>query len=1135
MKKARIGLPTIHCESCVKVIDMTVKNLPGIQNKKYDVENRRLDVTFDGGTISAESIVKEINEDAGYEAVLESEEDEEDEPAAVGGSGSNPPTALRDVVGSGSGAPSSDVVESRSKTHVAHSGTSNSNIAVLEIEGMHCSSCAGLIEKSLKKVPGVTDANVNFASEKARVKFDPKAVDVSALEKAVADAGYSAKASAGNDTANEAAKRKRETSRLLWKFWIGAALSLPMVAFMVYDFFPRLPYEPVVMPFSALASLVLATPVVFIIGAEFFAGAWSALKMRTSNMFSLIAIGTATAYFYSLYAYVTYFQETGSILGLHGMKVPNIYFEVAAFLVVFVTLGKYLEAKAKGKASEAIGKLLGLQSKTARVKRGSEFVEVSVDDVRQGDTVLVRPGESVPVDGAVLSGHSSIDESMLTGESLPVEKNAGSKVFAGTMNGRGSFEFRATGVGAETALSNIVRLIEEAQGSKAPIQAVADNVSAVFVPTVIALAALTFAVWYSVIGSSFETALLYFSAVIVIACPCALGLATPTAIMVGTGKGAQNGILIKGGEPLQTACAVNAVVFDKTGTITEGKPKVTDVVSIGKTKEKDLLEIAVALEKRSEHPLAEAVVRYGAEEGVKSLSVEGFEAVVGAGVKGSVNGKTYYFGTKKLLADHGIELGMKALVENLESEGKTAMFLADEKSALGIVAVADTVKPTSKEAVALLKKMGITAYMITGDNARTAKAIAAQVGIENVLAEVLPERKAEEVRKLQASGKTVAMVGDGINDSPALAASDLGIAMGSGADVAMESGGIVILKNDLRDVATAIELSRETVGKIKQNLFFSLFYNVMGIPVAAGVLAVAGVVLKPEFAGLAMALSSVSVVLNSLLLKNFKPRKLNLFSKVAPVVMTAFFIGAFYEFSLLSANGGIAVGTAYAAKNPSLVTDINAFLKTNASKIGFDGRGFPKIMVTSDAFPGGLKFKAGSADFSNGGVIVGSTEAAMMVREGLIKGVGSELKGFFGSGNVRIAGILEPTGTFLDEVHVMDKGTYGKIELGEDLWFNETPTGELKVFYAYDESNVPADLASTINTKKNAYELGGKKYVPAYLGFDETEMMIEEKLISAKFDKLDGFFGNDTVIAGFPKKTHTALDMMHFVPREFKR
>lgn len=587
MKVAKIALPTIHCESCVKLIEMTLKPMKGVTERKYDIAGRSVEMRFDDRAVTANEIVEAIKNDAGYEASLESEENEEDD--------------LRP------------------------------QIAVLEIEGMHCSSCANLIEKSLMKVPGVLEANVNFASEKARVKLDANA-DASVLEKAVAEAGYAAKIQKAGalDPLAESKKRSRETSKFLWRLSVGGLLSLPMVAFMVYDFVPRLPYETLVMPYSAILSLILATPVVFVIGAEFFAGAWAALKMRTFNMFSLIAIGTLTAYAYSLYAYATYFKETGSLLGLHGMKVGDIYFEVAAFLVVFVTLGKYLEAKAKGKASEAVGKLMDLSAKSARVKRGSEFVEVAVEDVRKSDTVLVRPGESVPVDGTVISGRSSVDESMLTGESLPVEKSAGNKVFAGTMNGRGSFEFTATGIGSETALSNIVRLIEEAQGSKAPIQALADKVSAVFVPTVIALAALTFAVWYFVIGAPFETALLYFSAVIVIACPCALGLATPTAIMVGTGKGAQNGILIKGGEPLQTACAVNAVVFDKTGTVTEGKPKVTDVVAIGKVSEAEIVEIAAALERRSEHPLAEAVVAYATETGAKNLSAEGFEAVVGA-------------------------------------------------------------------------------------------------------------------------------------------------------------------------------------------------------------------------------------------------------------------------------------------------------------------------------------------------------------------------------------------------------------------------------------------------------------------------------------------------------------------------
>lgn len=501
MKIAKIGLPTIHCESCVKVIEMTLKALRGVGERRYDVAGRSMEARFDEKTVSADEIVNAIKNDAGYEAVLEPDEE--------------PSSATR--------------------------------IAVLGIEGMHCSSCANLIERSLKNVPGVLEASVNYASEKARVKIGGH-VDGRTLEKAVEEAGYSARVqSAGMIDPNaESKKRGRETARLFARLMAGGFLALPMVAFMVYDFVPRLPYETVLMPYSALISLILTTPILFFIGAEFFAGAWAALKMRTFNMYSLISIGTATAYAYSLYAYATYFRETGSVLGLHGMKVENIYFEVAAFLVVFVTLGKYLEAKAKGKASEAVAKLLDLSVKTARVKRGSEFVEIAVEEVRKGDLVLVRPGESVPVDGTVSSGRSSVDESMLTGESLPVEKSAGSKVFAGTMNGRGSFELTATGIGSETALLGIVRLIEEAQGSKAPIQAFADRISAVFVPLVIMVAAVTFAVWYFVIGTSFEAALLYFSAVIVIACPCALGLATPTAIMVGTGKGAQNGILIKG-------------------------------------------------------------------------------------------------------------------------------------------------------------------------------------------------------------------------------------------------------------------------------------------------------------------------------------------------------------------------------------------------------------------------------------------------------------------------------------------------------------------------------------------------------------------------------------------------------------
>jgi len=617
----------------------------------------------------------------------------------------------------------------------------------------------------------------------------------------------------------------------------------------------------------------------------------------------LIAIGTSVAYFYSLVNFLSYYALTNSVIGLSGLKIPDLYFETAAFLITFVILGKYLEAKAKGRTGEAIKKLMGLQAKTARVVRNGETLDIPVDQVVKNDIIVVRPGEKVPVDGVISKGSSAVDESMITGESLPIEKHIGDTVIGGTINKLGSFEFMATRVGLETTLAQIIRLVEDAQGSKAPIQAVADRISAYFVPAVIVIATLTFVIWFFVLGAPLSFALMAFTAVIVIACPCALGLATPTAIMVGTGVGAEHGILIKGGEPLESASKVNTVVFDKTGTITKGKPEVTDIEDFGELDETQVLAISASLEKQSEHPLAEAIVNYANERSLPAgRQVEGFLAIPGHGVKGLIETREYYFGNRKLITETlGLDIGkFERKLTRLEEQGKTAMLLASKDGVLGIIGVADTVKETSREAVAMLNKMGIEVWMITGDNTRTAKAIASQVGIVNVLAEVLPQDKANEVKKLQELGKKVAMVGDGINDAPALAQANLGIAMGSGTDVAMETGGIVIIKNDLRDVVHALDLSKTTVQKIRQNMFFALFYNVIGIPVAARVFTFVGLVLKPELAGLAMALSSVSVVSNSLLLRRYMPGKKNYLSMFAPAVMVIAFTILFIEFAKFS-------------------------------------------------------------------------------------------------------------------------------------------------------------------------------------------------------------------------------------------
>lgn len=773
----------------------------------------------------------------------------------------------------------------------------------LIISGMHCTSCAGVIERELKKVDGVSEARVNFAAQKASVQYDSDAAGTDELVAAVKRAGYKAEPLDEHASMDHSHHHHMEAeSGWRKKFLTGLVLSLPLLYFMLLDFFKWLPGADTLMPYIGLISLVLATPVQLYLGAGFYRGTWSGLRMKTFNMDSLIAIGTTAAYLYSLVFYTKYVITNNSLFGIMGEKIPELYFETAAFLITFVLLGKWLEARATSKTNEAIKKLMGLQAKTARVIRGGKTLDIPVDQVVHGDIIVVRPGEKIPVDGQITKGNSSVDESMITGESIPVEKQPGDTVIGATINKNGSFEFKATRVGSETTLSQIIKLIEEAQNSKAPIQALADKISSRFVPFVIIAAIVTLLVWYFLLGSSFTFALMAFTAVVVIACPCALGLATPTAIMVGTGKGAEKGILIKGGEPLQAARDITTIVFDKTGTLTNGKPVVTDILALEGTSEAEVLGIASGLENTSEHPLAEAIVNAGKERGTELRPVTDFAAVPGHGVSGKIDYSIYYLGNRKLMSDIAkvsVDSVEQKLVE-LEDEGKTAMILASGDKVLGVIAVADTVKPTSRRAVERLQKMGIQVYMLTGDNGRTANAIAKQLGITNIISEVLPEHKVSKVKELQDGGQRVAMVGDGINDAPALAQANLGIAMGSGTDVAMEAGGIVIMRNDLNDVVTSIQLSRETVSKIRQNMFFALFYNASGIPIAARVFSSFGLVLKPELAGLAMALSSVSVVSNSLTLRYFRPGKRNYVSMAAPVVMTVLFTAAFIAFARIS-------------------------------------------------------------------------------------------------------------------------------------------------------------------------------------------------------------------------------------------
>lgn len=893
----------------------------------------------------------------------------------------------------------------------------------LSLSGMHCASCALLIERGLKKVPGVKQANVNFAAEKARIIYDAGQADIGSLIKAVKDSGYGAEISSA-DPEIDRAKKAKEIKTLQNKFWFSFAFSVPMLYFMLLDFFSFLPGR-AIMPYIGIISLIITIPVQFVVGAGFYKGFWSGLKMKIFNMDSLIAIGTSTAFFYSLWQFVNYVIINKSAIGLSGEKIPELYFETAAFLITFVVLGKWLEARAKGGTSEAIKKLMGLQPKTARVIRAGVEKDLSLDEVVVGDIVVVRPGEKIPVDGELVKGSSSVDESMLTGESIPVEKNVGDKVVGATINKNGSFEFKVTKVGQETALSQIIKLIEDAQGSKAPIQNLADNISGWFVPAVLIVAALTFVVWFFFLGAGLTFSLMAFTSVIVIACPCALGLATPTAIMVGTGKGAEHGVLIKGGEPLEAACKIKAIVFDKTGTLTVGAPEVTDIISIGNYDEDQIIAISAGLEKTSEHPLAEAIIKYAQEESVLFENALNFKAIPGHGVEGVVKNKKYYFGNRKLMTDI-VKISSENVerkLRKLEEAGKTAMILANETEVMGLIAVADTIKESSFEAVQQLQKRGLQVYMITGDNQRTAEAIAKQAGIKNVLAEVLPQDKANEIKKLQDQGLKVAMVGDGINDAPALAQADVGIAMGSGTDVAMETGGIVIIKNDLRDVLTAIDLSKQTMDKIKQNMFFALLYNVIGIPIAARVFVSFGLVLKPELAGLAMAFSSISVVSNSLLLKNFRPGKRNWISMIAPIVMVLIFTFIFLQFGKLSSGMSdnrviypVSIHESIIEKKLKRVGLVNDI-------IVLDDKGAVKSFYQVNKNDTVLQ-SIYSMDFTtqtiNGKeyqkVYIGWSEAEMMKENNLFKNIGDAVDGFFGK-NAVIAGILPKQNNILDDLH----------------------------------------------------------------------------------------------------------------------
>ncbi|HJN02159.1 MAG TPA: heavy metal translocating P-type ATPase [Nitrospinota bacterium] len=816
-KKETLQITGMTCASCAAAIERSVAKVPGVISSSVNFATEQLTVSL-ANEVSIENIFQAV-EDAGYGV----------------------------------------------KKEVA------SQKVIIPVRGMTCASCVSAIEKVVGSLKGVSKASVNFATEKTAVDYDPSVTRLSEIKKTIINAGYEPlhiEQEEAEDAENEF--RRRETRILQIKLILSITLSLPLLyvamGHMIGLAIPLI-ISPEHNPFNfALIQILLTIPIAGA-GYKFYTIGFPNLIKGHPNMDSLIAIGTGAAIIYGIFATIQI-----SLGKVH--YIDNLYFETAGVIIALILLGKYLESMSKRKTSEAIKKLMGLQPKTALVIQDGKEITIPIEEVEAGDEILVKPGEKIPIDGKVITGRTSVDESILTGESIPVEKNPGNQVTGGTINKNGSIHFEATRVGKDTALAQIIKLVQDAQGSKAPISKLADVISGYFVPIVIVIAILSGAAWF-ISGQSILFALTIFISVLIIACPCALGLATPTAIMVGTGKGAEQGVLIKGGESLEMAHKLNTIVFDKTGTITAGKPKVTDIVSAGKYKEEDILRWAASAEKPSEHPLGEAIIQ-GADERKLSLAeISNFQALPGRGIEGDIERKKMLLGNLKLMREKEIEVTLKKEADRLATQGKTPMYLAVNDNLEGLVAVADEAKKSSAQAIQQLHSMGIEVAMITGDNKSTAKAIAKSVGIDVVLAEVLPGDKANEVKKLQAQNKKVGMVGDGVNDAPALAQADVGIAIGSGTDVAMESADIVLMKSDLMDVVTALQLSKNTIRVIKQNLFWAFGYNTAGIPVAAGVLFIfGGPLINPIFAAAAMAFSSISVVTNALRLRKFKPGKM---------------------------------------------------------------------------------------------------------------------------------------------------------------------------------------------------------------------------------------------------------------------
>ncbi|MBI3027355.1 heavy metal translocating P-type ATPase [Candidatus Woesearchaeota archaeon] len=813
IKKTSISISGMHCASCAITIERALKKTKGVAKASVNFASEKASVEFNEN---------EVDEDAINQAV----------------------------------------VKSGYKVLDAQKNEKNIGEARLKVIGMDNPHCVGTVSNALNLIKGILSKEL-LVNERAFIKYDPNQTNVEEIKKVIKQAGYEPVEQTASSVDREKEARQREIKRLKWEVIAGFIISIPIFILSFPEWFK------IVMPYHNYFLLALATPVQLILGYRFYAGTWVALRNKTANMDTLIAVGTSAAYIYS--ALVTF---------LPSYFDGKLYFDTSSVIITFILLGKYFEALTKGKASEAIRKLIGLQARTAIVVRGGKEQEIPIEELQIDDIFIVKPGQKIATDGIVASGYSHVDESMITGESMPVSKKEKDKVIGATINKSGMLKVKATKVGSDTMLAQIIKLVEDAQGSKAPIQRLADKVSSIFVPVVVLIAILSFLFWYLIapsfmaINAPFLFSFTIFVAVLIIACPCALGLATPTAIMVGTGKGAENGILIKNAEALETAHKLTTVVFDKTGTLTKGKPEVADIVALDKKyAENDVLKFAAIAEKGSQHPLADAIVNSAKNRKIVINEPDKFEAIHGKGAVAKYKNHEILIGNDKLMQQHRIKISddVDSKISRLEEQGKTTVILGLNKSIIGLIAIADTLKENSKEAVDELHKLGKEVVMITGDNERTAKAIASQVGIDKVVAGVLPQDKESEIKKLQKNGKVVAMVGDGINDAPALAASDVGIAIGAGTDIAIEACSIILIKNDLRDAVTAIKLSSYTIKKIKQNLFWAFFYNVAGIPIAAGILyPFVGFLLNPIIAGAAMAFSSVSVVSNSLLMRTWR-------------------------------------------------------------------------------------------------------------------------------------------------------------------------------------------------------------------------------------------------------------------------